>query len=327
MKFFLLCCLERARVEDALAIFSAGVLIFSYFNSTFFQNFSTLYIDIFFVFLPLFLLLLKVFFMEVVAAIQLRGGEKDPLHRLSGFLSTVGNIVRDWFPFALSIASYYSLYLNFVLRVKPPADATLAAFDKWLLGDQIAFILEPFITPFLSGFLSIAYVSYLLFFPGISLYFYLKDRKAFHDLMVNFLVLFILAIISFILVPAEGPLFFFADSFKRSLDGNLYQKTSYLIEGGRIHHDCFPSLHVGIPLMVTIFFWKLKNGPSIAFFLSSLFVSLQCLATVYLRYHYFADVLAAFIFVPFAMILARFLSTRWTVSKQKLCVFLRAGVY
>jgi membrane-associated phospholipid phosphatase len=42
-----------------------------------------------------------------------------------------------------------------------------------------------------------------------------------------------------------------------------------------------------------------------------IYVGLMCCATIYLRYHYFIDVVAAFAYVPVAYFLNDFLLSRW----------------
>ena len=45
-----------------------------------------------------------------------------------------------------------------------------------ILGNQVSFLLEPWIQPWLTDFLNLVYFSHLLFFPGVALYFYLKNE-------------------------------------------------------------------------------------------------------------------------------------------------------
>ena len=64
---------------------------------------------------------------------------------------------------------------------------------------------------------------------------------------------------------------------------------------GRVGHDCFPSLHVGIPLLLGLY---LRNYRRKLFLPALAYVGLMCGATIYLRYHYMVDVIAAFAFRP-----------------------------
>jgi membrane-associated phospholipid phosphatase len=127
--------------------------------------------------------------------------------------------------------------------------------------------------------------------------------------MMGYLTLFLMGIVSYILVPAIGPEKFFAGQFTRDLHGQaLSRSVDYIINAGRVGHDCFPSLHVGIPLLLSFY---LRDYRRKAFIPALIYVALMCFATVYLRYHYLMDVIAAFAYAPAAYFLNDFLLSRW----------------
>jgi len=77
---------------------------------------------------------------------------------------------------------------------------------------------------------------------------------------------------------------------------------------GRVGFDCFPSLHVGIPLLISFYIRDYRRK---AFILVLIYVALMCGATIYLRYHYLIDVIAAFAYAPAAYFLNDFLLSHW----------------
>jgi membrane-associated phospholipid phosphatase len=150
----------------------------------------------------------------------------------------------------------------------------------------------------------------VLVFPGIALFFYItKERQAFRRLMMGYLTIILMGIVSYLLVPAVGPEKFFAEQYTRDLHGQIISRSvDYIISIGRVAYDCFPSLHVGIPLLLSFY---LRDYRKILFVPALVYVALMCCATIYLRYHYFIDVVAAFAYAPVAYRLNDFLLSHW----------------
>src|SRR5271170_1716822 len=294
-----------------MAVGVSTCLLILFLTTRLFHSFDLGPLDFIFILLPMGLLSVKAL-LGLLAATDEAGENTGTVKYLAAFFSPLVKIVRDWFPFFLLCACYYALYTNLVLRVNPhTADSFLSKIDAAMLfGNQPSFLLEPFIRPWLTDFLNVVYFSHVLFFPGVAMYFYLaKEEKAFRRLMMGYLTLFLMGIASYILVPAIGPEKFFAGQFTRDLHGQtLSRSVDYIINAGRVVHDCFPSLHVGIPLLLSFY---LRDYRRKAFVPALIYVALMCFATVYLRYHYLIDVIAAFAYAPAAYFLNDFLLSRW----------------
>jgi hypothetical protein len=301
----------RCRVENVLAVvFCLGLLLLAG-TTRLFRAFAFGMHDFLFLLLPVFLLGLKALLELLWAPAGAPEENQAPLAFLAGFFRPLLKIGSDWLPFFLLSACYYSLYTNLILRINPHTmDATLAGIDAALLGTQAAFLLEPYINPWLTDFLNVVYLSYVVWLPGVALYFYLKrELPAFRSLMLAYLTIILMGVASYIIVPAVGPEIFFAGRFTRDLQARpLSQSVDYLIRVGRVAHDCYPSLHVGIPLLVALY---LRTHRPRAFAPALGYVALMCGATVYLRYHYVVDVLVAFLYAPAALSLTRLLMRWW----------------
>jgi len=154
----------------------------------------------------------------------------------------------------------------------------------------------------------------VIFFPSMALYFYLKeDEKTFRRLMMGFLTIMLMGITSYILVPAVGPDVFFAGRYALDLEGHaLVQSVDYFFRTGHVSFDCFPSLHVGIPLLLSFY---LRDYHRKMFIPVLVYVALMCFATIYLRYHYLIDVIAAFAYAPAAYWLNDFLLRHWPAER------------
>ncbi|HEU6446973.1 MAG TPA: phosphatase PAP2 family protein [Verrucomicrobiae bacterium] len=303
----------NCRLENVLAVgISISLLIF--FSATrMVHAFNFGMLDFIFILLPVGILGAKCLLHVLFAP----GDDEnlDTKNFLTNFFKPFLKIIRDWFPFLLLCACYYSLYSNFILRINPHlADATLAGIDARLLGNQPSLLLEPIVKPWLTDFLYAIYFSHVVFFPGVALYFYLKkEEQKFRRLMMGFLTIMIMGVVSYILVPAVGPETFLASQYKVDLAGNILSRdVSYIIDVGRVGNDCFPSLHVGIPLLLSFYIRDYRRK----FFIPVLiYVGCMCFATIYLRYHYLIDVIAAFAFAPAAYFANDFLLLHWPGEK------------
>ena len=301
----------HSRLENVMAVAVSAVLLILFLGTGLFRSFNFGMLDIIFILLPVGILGVKCLLGLLLSGPGEAEEKADPMKYLVLFFQPLLKIFRDWFPFLLLSACYYSLYNNLIMRVNPHfADATLSRIDAWILGNQASFLLEPFLRPRLTDFLYLIYFSHVVFFPGVALYFYLKkEEQAFRRIMMGFLTIMLLGITSYILVPAEGPQTFFADQYKRDLTGEkLIQNADYIFRTGHVGFDCFPSLHVGIPLLLSFY---LRTYRKKAFIPVLVYVALMCCATLYLRYHYFIDVVGAFAFAPAAYFLNDFLLRSW----------------
>jgi membrane-associated phospholipid phosphatase len=301
----------RSRLENVMAVGVSASLLILLLSTRVFRSIVLGPLDFVFILLPLGILGVKILLGFLSSSDTSLDPNVDLKEFLIRFFQPLVRVIRDWFPFLLLSASYYSLYMNLNLRVNPhTADAALSKIDAALLGNQAAFLLEPWIHSWVTDFLNIVYFSHVLFFPGVALYFYLvKEQNAFRRLMMGYLTLMLMGLASYIVLPAVGPEKFYADQFTRDLQGNtLTRSVAYIISVGRVSHDCFPSLHVGIPLLLAFYLRAYRRR----WFIPALvYVALMCCATIYLRYHYVADVIAAFLYAPAAYWLNDFLRAHW----------------
>ena len=301
----------RCRLENVIALGFSATLLVLFSTTRLFHSFQFNGHDIIFILLPAGILGIKCL-LEMLSSSDDQNGENlGPGKYLVSFFRPLAKIVRDWFPFFLLSACYYALYSNLLLRVNPhTADAALSKIDATLLGNQASIILETWINPWATDFFSLVYFSYVFSLPIVALYFYLaKAEKVFRRVMMGYLTLMLMGITSYLLVPAIGPESYFADRFTHDLQGHAISRgVDCIIWAGRVAYDCFPSLHVGIPFLLSLY---LRDYCKKAFIPVLVYVALMCCATIYLRYHYVIDVVAAFAYAPAAYWLNDFLLARW----------------
>ncbi len=300
----------HCRLEDVMAAgFSVSLLLF-FLAKRVFHTFPMDGHDIVFILLPAGVLAVKRLF-DILFAPDGEEKEVGTGKFLISFFRPLAEIFRDWFPFFLLSACYYALFTNLLLRINPhTADAILSRIDAMLLGNQAAFLLEGWIHPWATDFFNFIYFSYVFSLPVVAVYFYAAGSKPlFRRVMMGYLTLMLMGVSSYLLVPAIGPGSFFASHFTRDLSGHaISHSVDYIISNGRVAYDCFPSLHVGIPLLLCLY---LRDYCRKLFVPVLMYVVCMCGATIYLRYHYLVDVLAAFVYAPAAYWLNDFLLARW----------------
>ena len=112
---------------------------------------------------------------------------------------------------------------------------------------------------------------------------------------------FLLYYFIFIIIPAEGPQFYFTFPDNHIEAQGIFGNAIKLIQkNGEASTAAFPSSHVGISWIVI--FWLYQNfKKSVKYFIP--FVVLLMFSTVYIKAHYFVDVVAGFISAPIVFFL------------------------
>jgi hypothetical protein len=137
----------------------------SFFTTRLFRSFDFGPLNFLFILLPVGILGVKSLLSLLASSGTEAEENADTAKYLASFFRPLLKIVRDWFPFFLLTACYYSLYDSLALRINPHmADGFLSGIDHLILGSQAAFLLEPWIRPWLTDFLNAVYFSHLIFF-------------------------------------------------------------------------------------------------------------------------------------------------------------------
>jgi membrane-associated phospholipid phosphatase len=192
-----------------------------------------------------------------------------------------------FYPAAMGI-SFYAMGAAVPLLGNPKVDGLLLAWDRILLGETPSIAWEPWLRPWLED---LAMAGYLFFFyyliagPG---HYCLRDLRLFRKCMVGLFTLYGLAFLGYTFLPAAGPHIYLA--FKTPLHGWLLDWTLGTVNRGSNSLDVFPSVHVAASLYLLAFDWKHWRR---RFWWVLLPCLMLCFATVYLRFHYFVDLLAA----------------------------------
>ena len=190
--------------------------------------------------------------------------------------------------FVLMGIVFYSMRTTVPLLGIPRVDALLLQWDRDLLGETPAVAWQTWLNP---GLEDLAMAGYLFFFyyllagPG---HYCFRDIPLFRKCIVGLFTIYGIALLSYTLLPAGGPHLFM--TFNTALRGPLLlDSTIGLVNRGSNAVDVFPSVHVAASLYLLLFDWQHWRrrfwwvlGPCIVLWLS----------TLYLRFHYFVDIIA-----------------------------------
>jgi hypothetical protein len=187
-------------------------------------------------------------------------------------------------------------------------DEVLAGFDNMLFGAILSVRSQVVITPVLTEILSFCY---LLFFPYLMIscfYYAYRGLPLLRKLMVGLFTIYGLGFLGYSLVPAGGPHLAFPGDFSVPLTGWAVTRFNALIVGkGSNGVDVFPSLHCAISCYLLFFDRQHARWRHRIYLVPCVGI---WLATIYLRYHYVADLTAGFILAAFAL----WLTNRWEKS-------------
>jgi membrane-associated phospholipid phosphatase len=201
---------------------------------------------------------------------------------------------RDWYPLPLYIFFFEELQ-GMVHAIFP------GWFDRWLLQFDFNFAgvdpsvwLARFSTPALNDFMQFSYMTYFLYLVILPAILYAqKNRRAFWTVMASTAVAHYSVYIIALLFPIESPYYTLAGINSKPLSGGYLTATIGLIERfGRVHGAAFPSAHVAGSMVAIVASWRFRRS---LFWACLPFFICMCVATVYGRYHYVADVLAGIV--------------------------------
>jgi membrane-associated phospholipid phosphatase len=213
---------------------------------------------------------------------------------LTKTLGTIGTVLRDWIPFPFFLVIYQTFRSNiWSILLTRDRDYELLELDRLLFRETPSVTLQRFVHPFLTDVMVLAYFSHLFLPPLLAFFAYRKEKTLFRKLLLAILVSGVLGSMGYLAVPAVGPQVAFPELFSVKLEGTLYGPVIQILDSLRAPRDVFPSLHVGISTIVLYFGYRVLGPRTFAILL--LLVLGNWVSTLYLRFHYFVDVIAGWL--------------------------------
>jgi membrane-associated phospholipid phosphatase len=170
----------------------------------------------------------------------------------------------------------------------PKVDALLNGWDIALLGANLSVAWQGFYPPLLTDAMMAGYLFYFIYLVGGPATYCVRDLPKFRLLMVGLFTVHGLGFLGYTIWPAGGPHLHL--TFDQPLVGTLFTRVmTPVVNGGSNGVDVFPSLHLAVSLYLLGFDWRFNRRrfwwvltPCVVLWVS----------TIYLRYHYFVDLLA-----------------------------------
>ena len=197
---------------------------------------------------------------------------------------------------------YYPLVMNATYRYMAPVvakihqgplfDNTLRALDTRLIGENLSLRLQGIVRPLFTEPLSFCYMLFIPYLTLSMLWYFCGPLPLLKRFYRGLFAIYGIGFLGYIFVPAAGPYIAMAHEFHVPLTGGLFTRlNAEMVRFGSNRVDVFPSLHCAVSTYMLIFDswykrWRFRIYlvPCVGLWIS----------TIYLRYHYFIDVVVGF---------------------------------
>jgi hypothetical protein len=198
------------------------------------------------------------------------------------------------------VAGYFLVWAGYLgsavlvqaMRV-PVRSAELLALDRVIFGETPAVLLSTFRARWVGEFLSLGYLSYMVYLHVALLSALMADARTRARWMHVAWGTFAVGFVGYLAFPASSPNRVFPELFAQPIAGGVITRTNEAINAAAsAQYDAFPSLHVLITLTLLRMDWSENRrrfwvmlGPSL----------IMVVSTLALRLHYAVDLLASVI--------------------------------
>jgi len=254
--------------------------------------------------------------VRLVAAVAVLAALALALRRWPG--SPVVRGLRETVPFLACILIYTNLHDTIGFVNPHDVHHWLAAFDEAIFGVQPCVWAERFITPGRTELMQFLYLNFFWIAPSTSLLLLGRGRLSeFRAVTLGVMTCFYLGYALYVLFPAAPPRLVLVYEFTKNLRGypvgfsNLSAQAFALLPADS--RAAFPSLHTAVSLVVLWYAWRHVR---VWFWILLPFVLGLWISTIYLRHHYFVDLLAGWALGPLAIWAAPRLDAWWAGKRQ-----------
>ena len=234
--------------------------------------------------------------------------------------SAVVGGLRETVPFVACVLIYTNLHdtIGFV----NPNDV-----HHWLIGlDDLVFGVQPcvwaerFITPGRTEVMEFLYLNFFWIAPSTSLLLLLRRRwPQFRAATLGVVACFYMGYALYVLFPAAPPRLVLVYEFSKNLRGYPMGFSALSAQAFALlpvdSRAAFPSLHAAVSLVALVYAWRHVRA---WFWILLPFVLGLWVSTVYLRHHYFVDLVAGWALAPVAIWTAPRLDAWWARRQREL---------
>jgi len=228
-------------------------------------------------------------------------------------------IIRDFAPFLFVLVIYFNLQDAIFIIHPHDIHHTLVDLDGKLFGVQPTVWFEQYYHPRLTDWFAFTYLNYYVMTPILLALLYLKkENESFRVVILTMMISYFIGFISYVIFPASSPYLVIPELYQIDIwkDTSFISWITYTIVDLSPHRvrDAFPSMHNAIVLLTMIMAWRYHRK----FFWIQLPLAISLpLATVYLRYHYVVDIIAALPVIAIALYLSPRLEHKWKQFQQQ----------
>jgi hypothetical protein len=215
---------------------------------------------------------------------------------------TAWRISLLFYPVAMNVV--FTNMKTAIPRIHPgKMDELLRAVDTHIVGTNLSLRLEPLVHPLITELFSACYFLFFIYLLFSLIYYFVGEVELLKKFVIGLFTIYGLGFLGYSVVPAAGPCHAMAGEFHQALDGWWVTRlNNAVVARGSNGVDVFPSLHCAVSAFFLFFDrrhrpwrFKLYLVPCAGLWLS----------TLYLRYHYFIDVLCGFALAAAGLWLAR----------------------
>ena len=168
------------------------------------------------------------------------------------------------------------------------ADGMLRSLDQALIGDRLKFLFTAGGHPLLIDLFTGCYLFFFYYLVAGPAYYYLTNLNLFRKIGVGLFTVYGLGYIGYVLVPAVGPY----DLLGAREGGFFGVMGNTFVVNHTNGFDAFPSIHFGATFFLLAFDWMHHRRRFWMLLLPTLGL---WVATMFLRYHYFVDLLGGLV--------------------------------
>jgi membrane-associated phospholipid phosphatase len=226
--------------------------------------------------------------------------------------------IRAWAPFVLLYVCYRALRRTMNLLVVHGVEDKLRALDERLFGISPSWWFDRFASPWLTDLMAFAYGLMFVLPMIVLVLLYVRERRdAFREVALALLGAFYLGFALYLLVPARSPRIVY--DYPHALHGatGLYELSALGWDRlQQITYDAFPSLHTTISTIALAFAWRhgsalSRRRPRLLFWIFLPCVIALQISTLYLRQHYFVDLIGGWALAALVVWLAPLAVRGW----------------
>ena len=197
-----------------------------------------------------------------------------------------------YYPIVMNTAYFYMAPVVEKIHRGPLLDSSLRHIDSLLIGGNLSLRLEPYIRRAFTEPLSFCYMLFIPYLTFSMLWYFVGSLSLLKRFYLGLFTIYGFGFLGYSFVPAAGPYLAMAHEFHVPFAGWYFTRwNAAMVRIGSNGVDVFPSLHCAISSYILLFDrwykkyrFRLYVIPCVGLWFS----------TIYLRYHYFIDILVGF---------------------------------